>query len=89
MLIVLYIISIIIMCANVACVYVLMNSINANKQVKLMNDIIEYTDNLRRNGKFIVRDKECKSLPYLMHVAIGNNEPILILDIDNKNYENQ
>lgn len=87
MLIVLYIISIIIMLANVFCVYVLMNSIKANKQVKGMNDVIEYTNTLRHNGKFIVRDKDCRSIAYLMHVALGNNEPILILDVDNKNYE--
>ena len=80
--IVLYIISIVIMSANVACVYLLMNTISANKQVKDMNEIIEFTNNLRSKGKFIVRDKECKSLPYLMHVAIGNNEPVLILDVD-------
>ena len=66
-----------------------MNSISTNKQVKNMNDVIEFTNDLRSKGKFIVRNKDCESIAYLMHVAIGNNEPILILDIDNKNYENQ
>ena len=82
MMLTLYIISIVIMTANVACVYMLMNSISTNKQVKDMNEFIEFINDLRSKGKFIVRDKECKSLPYLMHVAIGNNEPILILDVD-------
>lgn len=89
MITVFYIISIIIMLANVFSIYILINSINANKTVKTMNDIIEYTNSLRHHGKFIIRNEECKSLGYLMHIAINNNEPILILDIDSKSYENQ
>ena len=80
--IILYIFSIIIMLGNIVCIYILVNSIKANKDVKDMNEIIEFTNNLRNQGKFIVRNKDCKSLAYLMHVAIGNNEPILILDVD-------
>ena len=89
MILVLYIINIIIMLANVVCIYILIRSIKANKQVKSMNEFIEFTNGLRNQGKFIVRNEDCKSIGYLMHIAIRNNEPILILDIDNKNYENQ
>lgn len=88
MMLVLYIISIIIMLGNVICIYILIRSIKANKQVKSMNEFIEYTTKLRNEHKFIVRDKNCKSLGYLMHTAISNNEPILILDLED-NYEDQ
>jgi len=85
---VLYIINIIIMLANVVCIYILIRSIKANKQVKSMNEFIEYTTKLKKEHKFIVRDIKCRSIGYIIHTAISNNEPILILDLED-NYEDQ
>lgn len=80
--IILYIISIIIMLLNVVCIYILVRSIKANKTVKQMNDVIEYTNMLRKHHQFIIRDKNCNSLGYLIHIALNGKEPILILDLE-------
>lgn len=78
---ILYIISVCILLANTICVYIMIKSVNYNKQVNDMNAVIKYLSDIYKNNKFIVRDKDCNSLSWFAHIAVSKEGPILIIDI--------
>ena len=78
---ILYIISVCILLANTICVYIMIKSINYNKQINDMNAVIKYLGDIYKDNKFIVRDKDCNSLQWFVHTAVSKEGPVLILDI--------